>query len=86
MANKNDLQTWLLDALDRNDGKGTIPQLCKLVWEMHRDELEQSGELFYTWQYDIRWAAQELRNQGILKDTKLLPKGVWALARSKQLP
>jgi hypothetical protein len=83
MAKKTDLQPWLLDALHRNGGKGTIAQLCKLLWELHRDELERSGDLFYTWQYDVRWAAQKLRDQGILEDINKLPKGVWALAAPK---
>ncbi len=83
MAKKADLQPWLLDALQRSGGKGTIPQLCKLVWELHRDELERSGNLFYTWQYDIRWAAQKLRDQGVLEDITKLPKGVWGLAAPK---
>jgi hypothetical protein len=39
----------------------TAKQLC---WD--RAELEQSGDLFYTWQYDICWAAQKLRDVGVL--------------------
>ncbi|SDW39046.1 hypothetical protein SAMN05444006_10397 [Allgaiera indica] len=34
-----------------------------------------SGDLFYTWQYDMRWAAQNLRGAGKL----VLSGRNWAL-------
>jgi hypothetical protein len=30
----------------------------------HQSDLENSDNLFYTWQYDMRWAAQRLRDDG----------------------
>ena len=39
-----------------------------------------SGDLFYTWRYDIRWAAQTLRDSGVLKPDHEVPRGVWQLA------
>lgn len=71
---------WLLEALEGIGGKGSIVEICKFVWENHKDELETSGDLFYTWQYDIRWTAWQLREQGKMKQDNLSPKGIWELA------
>ncbi|MGH7899842.1 MAG: hypothetical protein ACREQQ_17940 [Candidatus Binatia bacterium] len=29
--------------------------------------MKQAGDLFYTWQYDLRWAAKRLRDVGKMK-------------------
>jgi hypothetical protein len=39
-----------------------------------------SGDFFFTWQYDIRWAAQTLRDKGALKPDIEAPRGIWQLA------
>lgn len=75
MATKAGLTAWVLEALHALGGSGTVTQVCKFIWDHHRDELELSGDLLYTWQYDVRWAAQILRNDGVLapsdpKDTR----------------
>ncbi|HEM62469.1 MAG TPA: hypothetical protein ENO24_09275 [Chloroflexi bacterium] len=80
MATRDDLVDWLHDALVASGGRGRIPDLCKVVWDKHARDLEASGELFYTWQYDIRWAAYHLRKAGKLKSHTLSPKGVWELS------
>ena len=77
MATKHDLIDWLYDALTSLSGKGRIPELCKYVWDNHESELRESGDLFYTWQYDIRWAAYQLRQQNKMKPNKISPKGIW---------
>jgi len=79
MASKDDLVDWLVDALKALGGKGTIVQLCKYVWENHKTDLRASGNLFYTWQYDIRWAATKLRKNKIMKAATAFSKGVWEL-------
>ncbi len=60
-------------------GKGRVLEVCKFIWRKHENDLRASGDLFYTWQYDVRWAAQKLRDTG-----KLIPlsgdrSGVWEL-------
>ena len=82
MANKDDLVDWLYDALKAHNGRGRIVDLCKHVWEIHENDLRASGDLFYTWQYDIRWAAQKLRDSGRLKSATVAPRGVWELAKN----
>lgn len=80
MATKHDLVDWLYDALQALGGRARIASLCEHIWDKHEDDLRASGDLFFTWQYDIRWAAHKLRKQGKMKPTKNSPKGVWELA------
>lgn len=42
-------------------------EVSKYVWDNYEKELKDAGDILYTWQYDIRWAAQQLRNEGVLK-------------------
>jgi hypothetical protein len=81
MATKGDLVAWLEDALRAQGGRGTIVELCREIWQRHEPDLRLSGDLFYTWQYDIRWAAYKLRETGVLKPDAESPTGVWELAQ-----
>ena len=79
VASKYDLADWIYYALKANNGRGTIVQLCKYIWNNHENDLRNAGDLFYTWQYDVRWAANELRRSGKMKPVNLSPKGIWEL-------
>jgi hypothetical protein len=83
MATKYDLEEWILEALRALGGEGAIPRICDEVWRRHEDELRRSGDLFFTWQYDIRWAAQRLRDQRVLVPNAQTPRGIWRLAPQK---
>ena len=74
-----DLQRWLIEALEGLDGKGAIPEICQFVWDRHEADLRSSGMLFYTWQYDIRWAATKLRHSGVLRPAQASPRGTWEI-------
>ncbi len=80
MADRTDLKDWLVEALKANGGRGSIVQLCRYVWEYYEQELRNSGDLFYTWQYDIRWAATQLRQARLMRDADDSPQGIWELA------
>lgn len=80
MATRDDLEAWLVDAFRALGGRGRIVDLCKHIWENHEEELRNSGELFYTWQYDVRWAANRLRRKKVMKAQEVSPKGLWELA------
>jgi len=67
MANKHDLMDWCIEALQHLGGSAHHVDVAKQVWQMHEHDLRQSGDLFYTWQYDLRWAAQRLRDRGVLE-------------------
>ena len=79
MADKHDLRDWLVEALKANGKSATIVDVCKYIWNKYEDELKASGDLFYTWQYDVRWAATELRKTGKMKPANISPQGVWEL-------
>lgn len=80
MATRADLVDWLKEALITLGGKSQIAPICAQVWERHEKELRASGNLFFTWQYDIRWAATRLRKKGLMKSADESPKGIWELA------
>ena len=79
MASRDDLETWLQAALIAIGGKGRVVDVCKEVWDQHETELRKSGGLFYTWQYDIRWAANRLRRKKKMKPVEISPAGLWEL-------
>ncbi|MFD0859115.1 hypothetical protein [Roseovarius aquimarinus] len=72
MADRNDLKIWVVDALKDKGGKSTIIEVARHIWENHEHELRASGDLFFKWQYDMRWAATALRKEGVMSDS-------WAL-------
>jgi hypothetical protein len=84
MVTKEDLKAWLVEALNEFGGEAHHVDVAKHIWAKHRDVLEASGDLFYTWQYDLRWAADSLRRAGKLQPKPKGDQGPWRLAeRSK---
>lgn len=77
---KHELQGWVLDALRRLGGRGSVVEVANEVWTQHEAELRASGDLFFTWQYDLRWAAQALRDRGWAKPAHEVERGIWELA------
>lgn len=71
-VSKDKLQGWVVEALEELGGHGTALEVSRVIWKRHEADLRQSGDLFFTWQYDIRWAAQKLRGSGRLAPS---PKG-----------
>ena len=76
---KDLLQDWVLEALRASGGKGRILEVCKHIWRHHEAELRASGDLFYTWQYDVSWAAQKLRDSGKLQPLNNDRHGIWQI-------
>lgn len=67
MVTREVMADWVIEALNNLGGTGWPKEICKYIWDKHKEELEHSGDMLYTWQYDVRWAAQCLRNNGKLK-------------------
>ena len=78
MVSKNDLTDWVVEALKANNGTGSILYVAQHIWEHHKRDLEGSP-LFYSWQYDMRWAATELRKKGRLVSADDDRRGKWTL-------
>ena len=79
MITKQDLPDILAKTLKELNGQGTIVEVCKYIWENYEEELRNSGDLFYTWQYDIRWAATMLRKARKMESAEISPSGLWEL-------
>ncbi len=79
MASKHDLPAWVVEALTELGGSGSVVEVCEVIWRRHEPELRTSRELFYAWQYDVRWAAQQLRDSGRLQPMAGR-RGPWELA------
>ncbi len=80
MANRDDLQDWVANALVELGGSGSIVEVAKVLWRDYESALKSSGDMFYTWQYDMRWAATKLREKQIILPAESSPRGVWKLA------
>ena len=80
MAARADLQKWIIEALKAKNGSASVVEISEHVWRQHEKDLRASGDLFYTWQYDIRWAANILRANSTLLAAEESPRGVWELS------
>lgn len=67
MPTRDDLWLWVHEAVAALGGEASVVDVAKEIWNAHDGDIRKSGDLFYTWQYDMRWAAQRLREQGKLK-------------------
>lgn len=74
------LKQWVVESLKAHGGKAKIYDVCKHIWTHHKSEIEQSEKLLYTWQYDVRWAAQQLRDTGVMKPVYGSKSKPWELA------
>ena len=77
---KHDLEEPVLAAIREAGGTASLVDVARWIWLHHEADLRASGDLFYTWQYDMRWAAQRLRDSGALRASTLTPRGSWQLA------
>ncbi|MHC3914565.1 hypothetical protein ACI0FN_00525 [Alcaligenes nematophilus] len=81
MVTRELMRAWVVLALQANEEKKAFPKdVAKYIWENYKNELMRSGDMLYTWQYDVRWAAQDLRNSGVLKPVNGRRDLPWELA------
>ncbi len=79
MKTRKDLCPWIIEALGPLGGSARIDKIKEYIWTHHADEIRDSGNLHFTWNEDILWAATQLRSKGVLKKSSDTPKSVWAL-------
>ena len=79
MITKEMLPDLLYSVLKKMGGSASLLAVCKKFYSIYEVELKSSGDLFYTWQYDIRWAATTLRKTDRMIDAKVSPNGVWEI-------
>lgn len=83
MIQKADLAQWIVDALRARGGSAHHVRIAEAIWLEHEEDLRASGDLFFTWQYDLRWAAQKLRDSGVLKPVQGRGDGTWQLSNQE---
>lgn len=79
MTYRERLQLWVREALGELGGEGFILDVMKKVWALHESDIKQAGDAFYSWQYDIRWAANQLRRIDKLGLRNEGAKSIWVL-------
>lgn len=80
MISRVDMKLWVIEALTSFGGKAWPKDVAKYIWDKYDAELRESGDILYTWQYDVRWAAQILRDEGVLKPVYRRRDLPWELA------
>jgi hypothetical protein len=65
-SSRVDLQRAVFEALIDLGGAGTVPQIARRIWETYEADLRAAGDQFFTWQYEMRWAGQQLQKNGKL--------------------
>ena len=79
MATRESMKDWVISALKMYNGKAWPKDVAKYIWLNYEEQIRNSGSLLWTWQYDARWAAQSLRNEGILKPVNRRTDLPWEL-------
>lgn len=78
------LEDWVVEALRALKDAASVLDVSKYIWDNHEDELRSGGDIFYKWQYDMRWAANRLRERGVMKPADSSPRGMWELASASE--
>lgn len=81
MITRNDMKDWVIEALNSMGGQGRPKDVARYIWNHYENELKHSGDFLYTWQYDVRWAAQYLRDNGVLKPVNRRTDLPWELSK-----
>lgn len=63
MSDRENRKAWVIEAVQETGHPVTVVEVAKRIWANHEDDLRASGDLFRTWQYSMRWAAQALREE-----------------------
>lgn len=85
---RNELPKILCEILKGFGGRAKMMDVFKEFWRLYGNKMSPSEDIFYTWNYDIRWAATKLRKNGIMRQAKeqentygqdISSKGIWEL-------
>jgi hypothetical protein len=79
MKARHELTDWLIRALRELGGKGTNLDIARQIWKTRSKELQASGDLFYEWQYELRWSATLLNSKGKIKPADKSKETLWVL-------
>jgi hypothetical protein len=65
-------------AIKHHGGKATIVEIAKHIWSKYESEIRRSGDVLYTWQYEMRWAGDILVKSGRIAKGKTA-NGIWEI-------
>ena len=81
MATETDfILDLVVEAIKDQGGHSSVLEISRYIWDNYEDELRSRGDLFYRWQYVLRWSGTKLRKKGILLPATHSPQGIWVLA------
>lgn len=78
-VNRHTMQPWVVEALQILGGRGTIKDICRVVWKRHGREIRAAGDAFFEWAYEVRWTGDLLRRARVLKPKAATAPGIWEL-------
>jgi hypothetical protein len=61
---KDELNEAIYRAVVDHGSKAKLVDVAKHIWDRHQEDLKMSGDRSYKRQYEMRWAANELRAEG----------------------
>lgn len=74
MSLRMNVQHWIVAALKSHGGSASLIEVARYMWTNYRADIDSSPNLLYTWQYEVRWSASELRKLGVMKSAALSPR------------
>ncbi|MEC8728933.1 MAG: hypothetical protein ACPH9C_04185 [Candidatus Puniceispirillales bacterium] len=54
MLTRQELGEFVIEAVRAKNGQATNVEIASFIWLKYETKLRNSGDLFYTWQYDVR--------------------------------
>jgi len=64
------LEPWVAEILADPGERMTILEVARAIWHRHETDLKSHDQMFYTWQYEMRWAADSLIRKGKVEKTR----------------
>ncbi|WP_067441894.1 hypothetical protein [Nocardioides jensenii] len=77
------LTSWIVEALGVSGRTASPLLVAKGVWARHEEDLRSTGDLLFTWQVDLRAAAEAMVADGRLT---VEPDGRWTLPEGTAVP
>ena len=74
------MRPMVIAALEYHGGTATMIEVAEFIWANNEEDLRRSGDLFFRWQYVMRWSATTLRKEGVMLTAADCERGTWALA------
>ena len=73
---------WVFEALKALGGTGKVIQVADYIWDNYSSEILRDKKMLLTWQYEMRWAVNKLRDQGVMeRNTSKEPSALTSLGK-----